>query len=126
MFNREVEKGEEAEAWLSKMKKYFHIYNYSDKIKAKMVIYNLTEKADILWQDIKKVKNMKEKYLTRRVFKKYFKIKFLSEQYYEEISKAFYELKLGSMSMKELSIKFLRLLRNVPYIIDENPKIQCF
>ena len=30
------------------------------------------------------------------------------------------------MSMKELSIKFLSLLRYVPYIIDENLKIQLF
>ena len=47
MFNGEVEKGEEAEAWLSRMKKYFHIYNYSDRLKAQMALYNLTEKADI-------------------------------------------------------------------------------
>ena len=33
MFNGEVEKGEEAEAWLSGMKKYFQIYNYSDILK---------------------------------------------------------------------------------------------
>ena len=53
-------------------------------------------------------------------------MKFLSEQYYEERAKEFYDLKLGSMSMKELSSKFLSLLRYVPYIIDENPKIQRF
>ena len=47
MFNGEVEKGEEVEAWLSGMKKYFHIYNYSDRMKSRMVIYNLTEKAYI-------------------------------------------------------------------------------
>ena len=47
-------------------------------------------------------------------------------QYYEERAKEFYELKLGSMSMKELSSKFLSLLRYVPYIIDEKPKIQRF
>ena len=69
---------------------------------------------------------MKEKYLTWRVSKKYFKRKFLYEQYYEERDKEFYELKLGSTSMKELSIKFLSLLRYAPYIIDENPKIQRF
>ena len=40
--------------------------------------------------------------------------------------KSFYKLKLGSMSMKELNSKFLILLRYVPYIIDENPKIQQF
>ena len=48
-FNGEVEKGEEAEAWLSGMKKYFQIYNYSNKLKARMGIYNLTGKADIWW-----------------------------------------------------------------------------
>ena len=47
MFNEEVEKGEEAEAWLSWMNKYFHIYNYSDRLKSQMAIYNLTWKVGI-------------------------------------------------------------------------------
>ena len=55
-----------------------------------------------------------------------FKRKYLSQQYYEEKSKTFYELSLGAMTMKELCSKFLRLIRYVPYIIDENPKIQQF
>ena len=83
-----------------------------------MAIYNLTEKIGIWWQDIKRVKNVKEQYLTWRFFKKYFKRKFLSKQYYGERDKEFYELKLGSMSMKELSSNFLSLLRYLPYIID--------
>ena len=40
MLNEEAEKGEEEEAWLLGMKKYFHIYNYSDRLKARMAIYN--------------------------------------------------------------------------------------
>ena len=87
MFNGEAEKGEEAEAWLSSMKKYFQIYNYSDRLKARMAIYNLTETTDMWWKYIKRVKNMKEKYLTWRVFKKYFKRNFLSKEYYEERAK---------------------------------------
>ena len=106
------------------MKKYFQIYNYFDRLKARMTMYNLTGKADIWWQDIKRVKNLKEKYLNWRVFKKYYKRRFLSEQHYEDRAKEFYDLKLGPMSMKELSNKFLSLLRYVPYIIDEKPKIQ--
>ena len=97
------------------MKKYFQISNYYERLKARMAIYNLTGKADIWWQDIKTVKNLKEKYLTWRVFKKYFKRKFMSKQYYEDRAKEFYDLKLGSMSMKELSSKFLSFLRYVPY-----------
>ena len=50
----------------------------------------------------------------------------MSEQYYEEQAKEFYELKLGTMNMKELNSKFLILLRYVPYIVDENPKVQRF
>ena len=59
------------------------------------------------------------------MFKKYFK-KFLCEQYYEEGAKEFYELKLGTMNMKEPSSKFLSLLRYVPYIVDKNPKVHRF
>ena len=65
-------------------------------------------------------------YVTWRTFKKYFKSKFLYEQQYEERAKEFYDLKLGPISMKELSSNFLILLRYVPYIIDGNPKIQRF
>ena len=78
MFNGEAEKREEAEAQLSCMKKYFQIYNYSDRLKAEMAIYNLIGKANIWWQDIKRVKNLKEKYLTWTVFKNYFKRNFMS------------------------------------------------
>ena len=48
----------------------------------------------------------------------------MSEQYYEERAKEFYELKLGSMKMKDLNNKFLSLLRYVPYLVDEKPKVQ--
>ena len=39
----------------------------------------------------------------------------MSEKYYEEQAKEFYDLRLGTMSMKELNSKFLSLLRYVPY-----------
>ena len=91
-----------------------------------MTIYNLTGKANIQWQDIKQVKRIKQCYVTWKNFKKYFKRKCLSEQYYKEKAKEFYELQLGAMTMKELCSKFLSLLRYVPYIIDEKTKIQCF
>ena len=48
-FNGETEKGEEAEARISGMKKYFQICNYSNKLKARMAIYNLTGKEDTRW-----------------------------------------------------------------------------
>ena len=65
-----------------------------------MTIYNLIGKADIWWQDIKRVTAIKEKNINWSTFKKYFKNKFMSEQYYEERAKEFYDLKLGTMNMK--------------------------
>ena len=79
-------------------------------LKARVAIYNLTGKSYIWWQNIKRVKNIREKYATWRNFKKYFKTNFLSKQYYKERAKEFYDLKLGSMSMNELISKLLSLL----------------
>jgi len=73
VFNGEVETGEEAEAWLSGMHKYFQIYNYSGELKAKMAIYNLVGKADIWWQDVKRVKRLSERDVSWKTFKKLFK-----------------------------------------------------
>ena len=66
-------------------KKYFQIYNYSNKLKAKMTIYNVTKKEYIWWKDIKKVKGIKERYVAWKTFKNNFKIKYFSKQYYKEI-----------------------------------------
>ena len=123
MFNREIEKGEEVEAWFSSMKKYFEIYNSLDELKEKVAIYNLNGNKYIWWKDIKKDKGIKERYVTWKTFKKIFKRKYLSEHYYEEKYKEFYELRLGAMIMNELCSKLLRLICYAPYIIDEQPKI---
>jgi hypothetical protein len=122
-FNGEVETGEEVEAWLSGMQKYFQIYNYSSELKSWMAIYNLTEKEDIWCQDIKRVKRIKEMKITWKTFNRYFKTQYLSKQYYEGKAKEFCELTLGNITMKDLCSEFMSLLRYVPYIVDEDPKI---
>ena len=75
-FNGETEKGEESEAWMSRMNKYFQIYNYSSQLKERMAFYNLTGKAYIWWQDLKRVKGIREKNINWSTFKKYFKNNF--------------------------------------------------
>ena len=60
-FDGESNTGEEVEAWLLDIKKYFHIYNYSSNMKVKMAIYNLKGKVSIWWQDLKLAKGLKEK-----------------------------------------------------------------
>lgn len=44
---------------------------------ARMTIYNLTEKEDIWWQDMERVKNIKECKITWNTFKRYFKKQYL-------------------------------------------------
>ena len=60
-FDGESRTGEEAEAWLLNIKKYFQIYNYSNSMKVRMAIYNLKGKASILLQDLNLAKGLKEK-----------------------------------------------------------------
>ena len=95
-------------------------------IKAKEIIYQTGKIEDMKVLNIKKVKNINECYVTWKIFEKYFKRKYLSEQYYEEKAKEFYELRLGTMTMKELCSMFWTLLHYVPYIIGEKTKIQRF
>ena len=66
---------------------YIYIYSYSSEPKEIMTIYNPTKKEDIWWQDIKRVRNIKEGKITWNTFKRYFKKQYLSEQYYEGKSK---------------------------------------
>jgi hypothetical protein len=86
-FDGESRTGEEAEAWLLDIKKYFQIYNYSSNMKVRMAIYNMKGKASIWWQDLKLAKGLREKQLEWFEFKKYFKKQYLSENYYERKTK---------------------------------------
>ena len=50
----------------------------------------------------------------------------MSERYFNDTVKEFYELKMGSMIDDEYTSKSLELLRYVPYLIEEKAKIQMF
>ena len=47
----------------------------------------------------------------------------MSEKYFDEKAKEFYELKLGQLTIEEYVNKFLNLLRYVPYIKAEKAKV---
>ena len=48
------------------------------------------------------------------------------KKYVDGKTKEFYELKLGQLTIDEYINKFLELMRYVPYIKDENVKVQRF
>ena len=49
-FNGEIKNGQEAEAWLLGMRKYFQVQDYSGNIKARVAIFNLTSRESIWWE----------------------------------------------------------------------------
>ena len=91
-----------------------------------MATFNLNRKASIWWEELKNIKGVREEDLSWKQFEKYFRKKYLSERYFDEKAKEFYELKLGHLTMEEYVKKFLNLLRYVPYIKAEKVKAQCF
>ena len=72
------------------------------------------------------MKGVHEEDLSWKQFEKYFRKKYLSEKYFDEKAKEFYELKLGKLTIEEYVNKFLDLLRYVPYIKEEKVKAQRF
>ena len=57
-FNGEVNIGQEVEAWLLGMRKYFQVQDYSGNMKARVAIFNLTERASIWLEHFRKVKKI--------------------------------------------------------------------
>jgi len=60
-FDGELKKPEDEEAWLLGMKKFFEIHDYTEKKKAKIVIFNLKGKTNIWWEDVKCIRGIRTK-----------------------------------------------------------------
>jgi hypothetical protein len=75
--------GEEAEAWLLGLKKYFQVYDYSETMKSRVGIFNMNGRETIQWEDVKRIKRISERKVTWEKFKKYFQHKYLLERYYD-------------------------------------------
>lgn len=108
------------------MKKLFKLHNYSENMKAKISTFNLKGKLYIWLEYVKNVKGIWEEELIWDEFKRHLKKKYLSERYYDDRDKEFYELQTGSMIDDEYTSNFLELLRYVPYLKDEKAKIHRF
>ena len=72
-FNGERNTGQEVEAWLLGMKKYFQIQNYSGNMKARASIFNLTRREYIWREHLRQVKKMNERNIVWKQFQNYFK-----------------------------------------------------
>jgi len=125
-FYGEMKKSEDAKVWFLGMKKLFILHSYSKNMKSNIATFSLKWKEDIWWEDVKNVKGIWEDDLILDELERLFKKKYLSERYYDEIAKDFYNLQMGSMTDYQCTSKFLELLRYVPYIKEEKAKIHRF
>jgi hypothetical protein len=71
-FDGEIEKGEEDEAWLLGLKKYFRVHDLLENLKAQVATFILNGKASIWWEDLKNMKGVHEEDLSWKRFEKYF------------------------------------------------------
>jgi hypothetical protein len=78
------------------------------------------------WDQYVQVQHIDEKKVTWREFKRYFEKKYLTKGYHDRKMKEFFEPKLGSMEINEYEGRFLELLKYVPFIKDEQVKIQRY
>jgi hypothetical protein len=108
------------------MRKYFQLQNYSPHVEGRIVMYQLKGKASMSWDQLVQVQHVREKDITWKEFKRYFKMKYMTKRYFDIKMKEFFELKLGSMTIDEYERSFLELLKYVPFIKDEAVKIQRY
>jgi hypothetical protein len=117
---------EDVETWLFGMKKYFQLQNYSAHVEGRIAMHQLKGKASMWWDQFVQVQHIREKEVTWKDFKRYFKKKYMTKRYYDRKMKDFFELKLGSMTIDAYERNFLELLKYVPFIKDEAIKIQRY
>jgi hypothetical protein len=108
------------------MKKYFQLQNYSTHAEGRIDMHQLKGKASIWWDQFVQLQHIREKDITWKELKRYFKKKYLTKIYYDRKMKEFFEFKLGSMTIDEYKRSFLELLKYVPFIKDETVKIQRY
>jgi hypothetical protein len=65
-FNGEHRKGEEVEAWLLEMKKYFQLHDYPSRVEATISTYHLQGKETMWWDQLKQAKHFDEKRISWR------------------------------------------------------------
>ena len=116
---------EKVEEWILGMRKYFRIH-YSNEMKSWLAIYNLNGKAARWWRDLKHTKKDEVKEIGWSNFRRIFQEEYMSKRFFDRKVKEFHDLRMGSMTMDSFINRFLDLLYYVPYIKDENVKIEQF
>lgn len=84
IFDGEMRKSEDTEAWLLGMKKFFIIYNYSENLKENIATYNIKGKEfKHLVGRIEECKGCQRRGVLLKGVEDYFRSKYLSERYFD-------------------------------------------
>jgi hypothetical protein len=59
-FGGERERGDDVEAWLLGLRRYFQLHNYSSNLEARISTYHLHGKTTIWWDQLKQVEHVNE------------------------------------------------------------------
>jgi hypothetical protein len=110
-------------AWNEEILPTIELFSHAE---GRIAMYQLKGKASMWWDQLVKVKHVREKDITWKEFKRYFERKYLTKRYYDRKMKEFFKLKLGNMTIDEYERRFLELLKYVPFIKDEAVKIQRY
>jgi hypothetical protein len=65
------------------------------------------------------VNKVRSNELTWKIFKRYFKHKYLTERNFYEKAKEFHDLRLGQMTIEYFVTEFINLMRLIPYLREE-------
>ena len=68
------------------------LHDYSGNQEAGIAIFNLHGKAYHWWEQLKQVEGLEERKISGKIFQKYFKQEYLSQQYYDKKMLEFFEL----------------------------------
>ena len=59
--NGEIKNGQEVEAWLLGMRKYFQVQDYLGNMKARVAIFNLNGRESIFWENLRQVNKINDR-----------------------------------------------------------------
>ena len=76
-FDGDLKKLEDVEEWLLRMKNLFEMHDYTYNIKASIDIFSLKGKANMWWEYVKRVRDIRTKELSWNEFKILFRKKCL-------------------------------------------------
>jgi hypothetical protein len=71
-FDGEIKKGEEFEAWLFGLNKYFRVHSYSETTKERIAIFNLNGGDSNWWEYLKEIRGFKKSKLMWKQFEQNF------------------------------------------------------